>query len=114
MELAACSFVLTLVAAGLLFLATYIGGLTVAALFRPACVPPAAARRRVAILVPAHNEQALISHLLSNLQQLDYPPHGFDTYVVADNCDDRTAPLACSLGAEVYERFDRSAEGKGF
>ena len=34
--------------------------------------------------------------------------------MVADNCQDRTAPLARSLGARVYERHDRSELGKGF
>src|SRR5579884_3465942 len=106
---------LTLLAAGLLLQAGYLCGLTVAAFFGRKDGPPAAsARRRFAVVIPAHNEEALIRRLLENLRQLHYPKDGFDIYVVADNCDDQTAALARSLGACVYERFDRSAQGKGF
>ena len=45
------------------------------------------ASRRFAILVPAHNEEALIGRLLRSLQQLDYPADRAHVYVVADNCD---------------------------
>jgi 1,2-diacylglycerol 3-beta-glucosyltransferase len=106
---------LTLLTAGLLLLAGYLVGLTVAALFGRRKSPPAStATRRFAILVPAHNEEVLIRRLLENLQQLDYPKSRFDVHLVADNCNDHTAPLARSLGAQVYERFDTALEGKGF
>jgi cellulose synthase/poly-beta-1,6-N-acetylglucosamine synthase-like glycosyltransferase len=34
--------------------------------------------------------------------------------VVADNCDDETASLACNYGCEVIERFDPTRRGKGY
>jgi cellulose synthase/poly-beta-1,6-N-acetylglucosamine synthase-like glycosyltransferase len=89
--------------------------LTLAALVARTSGPPAGpARRRFAVLIPAHNEQMLIGRLLESLHRLDYPKAGFDIYVVADNCDDNTAPLARSRGARVYERTDCSLQGKGF
>jgi cellulose synthase/poly-beta-1,6-N-acetylglucosamine synthase-like glycosyltransferase len=110
---------LTSVTAGLLLVTGYLVVLTLAALWAqaaaPRAVPPAGpARRRFAVLVPAHNEELLLGRLLENLRHLDYPSDGFHVYVVADNCVDRTAALARSLGARVYERGDRMRQGKGF
>src|SRR5437763_6281312 len=60
-----------------------------------------------AILIPAHNEEVLLGHLLENLSALTYPKDLFSVYVVADNCTDRTAELARATGhVHVYERFD--------
>jgi cellulose synthase/poly-beta-1,6-N-acetylglucosamine synthase-like glycosyltransferase len=77
---------------------------------------PGAARqhRRFAILVPAHNEEALIGRLIDNLHQLDYPQDRFEVCVVADNCDDATAAIARTKGARVFERTDPAQRAKGF
>ena len=42
--------------------------------------------RRFAILIPAHNEAALIGRLLESLRALDYPRELVEICVVADNC----------------------------
>jgi cellulose synthase/poly-beta-1,6-N-acetylglucosamine synthase-like glycosyltransferase len=69
-------------------------------------------RPRCAILVPAHDEEALIGNtvrsLLRHLQPQDH------LIVVADNCRDRTAEIARLSGATVVERMDSSRRGKGF
>ncbi|SEN47984.1 Glycosyltransferase, catalytic subunit of cellulose synthase and poly-beta-1,6-N-acetylglucosamine synthase [Duganella sp. CF517] len=74
--------------------------------------PPAGRRPRIAILVPAHNEQdgvgATIATLLPQLQD------GDRVLVVADNCSDDTAGAARAAGAEVRERFDATLRGKGY
>lgn len=68
-----------------------------------------------AILIPAHNEQAVLGILLDSLSQLVYPRDRFTVYVVADNCTDDTAGLARATGwVRVYERFDSKQRGKGF
>ena len=72
------------------------------------------ARHSFAILIPAHNEQLLISRLLDNLQQLDYPRDKYAIHVVADNCDDHTAERARAGGATTHERFDTQHKAKGF
>jgi len=69
--------------------------------------------RRFAILIPAHNEEALIGRLLENLAQLDYPKDAVDVFVVADNSVDNTALLARSYGVNVYDRRARNLQGKG-
>jgi cellulose synthase/poly-beta-1,6-N-acetylglucosamine synthase-like glycosyltransferase len=73
----------------------------------------AAAAKRIAVLVPAHDEATVIERLLGSLAAVDYPGDLYEVFVVADNCTDATAALARSLGASVHERFDLAARGKG-
>lgn len=76
--------------------------------------PPAAAGRRprVAILVPAHNEEAGVGATIASLQpQL---LEGDRILVVADNCSDDTAGAVRRAGAEARERFDTERRGKGY
>src|SRR5689334_8695221 len=59
---------------------------------------------RIAVVVPAHNEAALIHRTIhSILAQL---PAGARLLVVADNCTDNTADVALAAGAEVSVRQD--------
>jgi cellulose synthase/poly-beta-1,6-N-acetylglucosamine synthase-like glycosyltransferase len=53
------------------------------------------------VLVPAHNEEAVISGIIENLQSMDYPRELFDFYILADNCEDHTADIAREMGANV-------------
>lgn len=66
-----------------------------------------AALPRYAVIVPAHNEAAIIETTLEAL-----PVEA--TLVVADNCTDNTAQLARAAGFNVLERQDPTARGKGF
>lgn len=69
-------------------------------------------RPRLAVLVPAHDEQAAISSTLRNLCRQLRP--GDRALVVADNCSDRTAELARESGATVVQRTDPHRRGKGY
>ncbi len=69
---------------------------------------------RFALLVPAHNEEAVIGALFASLREQTYPAALMDVHVVADNCTDATAHLAREAGACVYERQDASELGKGY
>lgn len=64
------------------------------------------------ILIPAHNESAGIVTTLESLAGVT--PAGTRILVVADNCNDDTAVLARTAGAEVVERHDPSRRGKGY
>lgn len=64
---------------------------------------PHAPQTRFLILVPAHNEEAVIGDMVRNLKNLDYPTELYDFYIIADNCDDHTAEIAGALGANVIE-----------
>jgi cellulose synthase/poly-beta-1,6-N-acetylglucosamine synthase-like glycosyltransferase len=79
-------------------------------------VPAAAAARawRFDVIVPAHNEQALIARTVGNLLQQAWPRGDFRVLVVADNCTDATATLARAAGAEVLERSHQQLRGKGY
>jgi len=66
----------------------------------------------IAVLVPAHNEETVISNTLKSIaSQL-----GEDDVllVVADNCTDNTASLARECDAKVVERTDELRRGKGY
>lgn len=67
-----------------------------------------------AVIVAAHNEQAVIGQLVNNLRELDYPASLYDIFVIADNCTDNTAEIARNAGAIVMERFNDTERGKGF
>jgi cellulose synthase/poly-beta-1,6-N-acetylglucosamine synthase-like glycosyltransferase len=71
-----------------------------------------AARRRVALLMPAHNEASVIAGALrSIIPQLNEVDR---LVVVADNCSDETASIAAAEGAEVINRTDLIRFGKGY
>ena len=70
------------------------------------------AHRRLAVLVPAHDEATGIAATLQSvLPQLH---SGDRVLVVADNCSDDTAAIARALGASVVERAHATDRGKGF
>jgi cellulose synthase/poly-beta-1,6-N-acetylglucosamine synthase-like glycosyltransferase len=86
---------------------------SVMALAAPGAGPQLTTRRpRLAILVPAHNEQDGIGATLATLMPQLLP--GDRVLVVADNCSDQTAAAARLAGAEVRERFDAELRGKGY
>jgi cellulose synthase/poly-beta-1,6-N-acetylglucosamine synthase-like glycosyltransferase len=67
---------------------------------------------RVAVLIPAHNEESGIAHTLTTL--MPTLPNQARVLVIADNCTDNTATIAVAHGAEVIERSDARARGKGY
>ena len=69
---------------------------------------------RFDVIVPAHNEQALIESVVRDLLRLEWPRAAFRVLVVADNCTDATAAVARAAGAEVLERNDAQLRGKGY
>ncbi|MGM0588475.1 MAG: glycosyltransferase family 2 protein [Bacteroidota bacterium] len=71
-------------------------------------------KRKFAILIPAHNEEKIITKTLYSLFGLVYPKKLYDLIVIADNCTDQTAKLARNLGAKVMERHNPDERGKGF
>jgi cellulose synthase/poly-beta-1,6-N-acetylglucosamine synthase-like glycosyltransferase len=77
--------------------------------------PAAGARTlRFDVIVPAHDEEALIGRVVGSLQRSDWPWGAFRIVVVADNCTDGTAAVARLAGAEVLEREDVDLRGKGY
>ena len=67
-----------------------------------------------ALLIPAHDESAVIAGALASVSALDYPPQNRAVFVVADNCTDDTAAIARSASATVYERHAPDERAKGY
>jgi cellulose synthase/poly-beta-1,6-N-acetylglucosamine synthase-like glycosyltransferase len=97
--------------AGLACLYLFISTLLSAALRVPA---RSSRRLQFDVIVPAHNEAAVIERTVASLKKIDWPADRFRVWVVADNCSDSTASLARAAGAHVWERHDTSLRGKGY
>lgn len=104
--------VLLVLAVPVLLVASYLALLTLLSARLPA--PPPGRSTRLLVLVPAHNEAAVIERTVQSLLAMDYPQDLFRVQVIADNCVDDTAALARSAGAAVWERQHASLRGKGY
>jgi cellulose synthase/poly-beta-1,6-N-acetylglucosamine synthase-like glycosyltransferase len=84
-----------------------------AAMRSPSVTAPLVGKRsRLAVLVPAHNEEADIARTVETLRsQIN---SGDQLIVIADNCCDRTAEVARQAGAFVLERENSHLRGKGY
>jgi cellulose synthase/poly-beta-1,6-N-acetylglucosamine synthase-like glycosyltransferase len=71
-----------------------------------------AARPRIDVLVPAHDEAEGITATVQSILQQLLP--GDRLWVIADNCRDTTAEVARRANANVLERFSADQRGKGF
>jgi len=69
---------------------------------------------RLAVVIPAHNEESGIESTLRSFFDCEKPLDKKDIYVIADNCDDQTAAIAKQNEVSVMERFDESLRGKGY
>ncbi|MDP4302819.1 glycosyltransferase family 2 protein [Leptothrix discophora] len=90
----------------------YLLGLTLLS-GRPKPCPEAPQRLRLDIVVPAHDEAALIGRTVASLLAVSWPAARRRVCVVADNCSDDTAARARAAGAVVWTRDDPGLRGKG-
>lgn len=70
--------------------------------------------KKFAVIIAAHNEELVIGHIVDSLSKQSYPKNLYDIFVIADNCTDKTALIAKSHGAIVYNRFNNEKRGKGY
>ncbi len=75
---------------------------------------PAKNKHKYGIVIAARNEEKVIGNLLDSIGKQDYPKELLTVFVVADNCDDKTASIARNHGAVCYERFDDTRKTKGY
>ena len=92
---------------------TYLLSLALAALLPSPLRPHRPPTSRVTVVVPAHDEEALVARTIRSLLGQSYPKDLLRVIVIADNCTDATAPVARAAGAEVWERRDGNGLGKG-
>lgn len=57
--------------------------------------------KRIAALIAARNEEAVIPHLVHSLKHQNYPAELFDIYVIPNNCTDNTEAAARNAGAKI-------------
>jgi cellulose synthase/poly-beta-1,6-N-acetylglucosamine synthase-like glycosyltransferase len=81
---------------------------------KPKVPLPKSRTLRFDVIVPAHNEAAIIGRTIASLRRIDWPKDRFCVVVVADNCTDDTAAVAGAAGADVLVRNDPSKRGKGY
>jgi cellulose synthase/poly-beta-1,6-N-acetylglucosamine synthase-like glycosyltransferase len=66
------------------------------------------------ILMPAHNEAAIIANTLGTLIPELPDANSKNIFLIADNCTDNTSTIAKSLSINVLERENTSERGKGY
>ena len=93
--------------------AAYLILITVASRFYRKAVPASPSPLRLAVFVPAHNEEMQIQDTVRTLLASEYPPDRRDILVISDNSADATATKARDAGAIVFERVDPVNPGKG-
>src|SRR5438105_46793 len=85
----------------------YLALLAVASLAPKRTSKPAAVASptRFAVVVPAHNEEAMLRTTLDSILEQAYPAECFELHVIADNCTDATADVAgAAERVVVHER----------
>lgn len=66
------------------------------------------------IIIPARNEEAVVAGLIESVQKNNYPQDKLQIFVIAHNCQDRTAEIARRHGATVYEYNNPKENTMGF
>src|SRR5260370_20342138 len=92
----------------------YLASLFVAALaHRPSARGEGGKLPPLIVLVPAHDEAALVATCVDSLIQQSSPAARRQVIVIADNCTDATAAEAARAGATVMVRDEPDRRGKG-
>lgn len=72
-------------------------------IFRKKSYPKTDEKLKYAVIIPARNEQEVISGLIKSVKRNNYPQENLKIFVIAHNCTDKTAEIARAQGAIVYE-----------
>ena len=68
-------------------------------------------KHKYAILIAARNEEEVIGNLLDSIKKQDYPGDLITTFVVADNCTDKTATIVLTVAkAKQSDIVDATVE----
>lgn len=83
-------------------------------IFKRKTFPETQEKLRYGVIIPARNEERVIERLIQSLRAMNYPQDKIDIFVVAHNCNDRTAELARKEGAIVYEYHNENERTMGY
>lgn len=82
-------------------------------LYKSRRAPEARTRRRVAVLIPAYKEDAVITEVAAQALQQNYPTDFFDVVVIADTLQPATLKKLAALPIKVVEvNFEKSTKVK--
>ena len=76
--------------------------------------PKSEIKGKYGLIIPARNEENVIGNLIKSMQSNNYPQDKLHIFVIAHNCTDRTAEIARSLGATVYEYNNDNERTMGY
>ena len=72
--------------------------------------PETEKKYKYGLIIPARNEEAVVSKLIESIQKNNYPQDKLHIFVIAHNCTDKTAAIARKYdGVSVYE-YNNPAE----
>ena len=83
-------------------------------LFKKTTYPHTDTKLKYGLIIPARNEEEVIAGLIDSIQKNDYPQDKLHIFVIAHNCTDRTAEIARSMGATVYEYNNPNENTMGY
>ena len=75
----------------------------VVGIFAKKTYPKTEKKLNYGVIIPARNEEAVVSGLIRSIQRNNYPQENLKIFVIAHNCTDQTAKIARKEGAVVYE-----------
>jgi len=65
--------------------------------------PKTEEKLKYGIIIPARNEEKVVCNLIESIYRCNYPQDKLHVFVIAHNCTDKTAKVARTTGATVYE-----------
>ena len=72
-------------------------------LFSKKTYPETEKKNRFGLIIPARNEESVVTGLIESIQKNNYPQDKLEIFVIAHNCSDNTAEAARKYGVHVYE-----------
>jgi len=67
---------------------------------------------KVSVLIPAHNEEKIISKTISSMLKIDYPRSRLEVVVIDDGSSDRTYQIAKSFAGKGVQVYRKKKGGK--
>ena len=85
----------------------------ISAIFHKKKFPKTEEKCRYGVLISAKDEENVIPRLINSIRSTTYPQDKLDIFIIAHNCQDKTAEVAKSLGATVIIYNDENAKTLG-
>ena len=91
----------------------YFGITSLFVIFRDKNIAESSPKTKFAVLIAARNEEKVLPHLLSSLNNQSYPDELYDVYVLPNNCTDNTKKVALDCAAKVIDIEEVDVKSKG-